>query len=79
MKRRKLITLIGGLAIAWPLAFYAQESKQPPKRVGFLSVFGCPIESNWPPTRRLAQLGWVEGRNFAFSAGTQHLMGFSRG
>jgi putative ABC transport system substrate-binding protein len=66
MKRRELMALIGGLAIALSLACYAQESKQPPKRVGVLSVFGCPIASNWLTTRRLAELGWVEGRNFAF-------------
>ena len=27
--RRKLISLIGGLAVAWPLASYSQEPKQP--------------------------------------------------
>ena len=43
MKRRELMALIGGLAIAWPLASYAQEPKQPLKRIGVLAMFGCPV------------------------------------
>jgi hypothetical protein len=34
MKRRKLIILIGGIAVAWSLASYAQQPTQPLKRVG---------------------------------------------
>jgi putative tryptophan/tyrosine transport system substrate-binding protein len=67
MKRRALITLIGGLAIAWPLTCYTQQSTAaPPKRVGVLAVFGCPIAPNWLAARRLAELGWIEGQNFVF-------------
>jgi putative tryptophan/tyrosine transport system substrate-binding protein len=66
MRRRKIVALIGGLAIAWPLACHAQQQSAPPKRVGVLAVSGCPISSNWAATRRLAELGWVEGRNFGF-------------
>jgi putative ABC transport system substrate-binding protein len=66
MKRRKLITLIGGIAIAWPLANYAQEPKQPLKRVGVLSQAECPIALDSQVRRRLAELGWVDGRNFVF-------------
>src|SRR5215467_15789762 len=67
MRRRKLVTLIGGLAIAWSLT----SNAQPPnpalaKRIGVLAVSGCPMESNSPVIRRLADLGWVEGRNFVF-------------
>ena len=64
MKRRAFIASIGGLAIAWPLACYAQQpTRAPSKRVGLLSQLPCPI----PPDiirRRLAELGWIEGRNF---------------
>src|SRR5215472_8971026 len=67
MKRRKLITLISGLAIAWPLACYGQQPKQPLKRVGILtSVVECPLAPDNPIPRRLAELGWVEGQNFVF-------------
>jgi hypothetical protein len=64
--RRKFMTLIGGLAIACPLACYAQQQSAPLKRVGILAVGGCPVLSSWATTRRLAELGWVEGQNFVF-------------
>jgi putative tryptophan/tyrosine transport system substrate-binding protein len=70
MRRREFITLIGGLTIAWPLAFYAQQPIQPLKRVGFLALAVCPIPSDWVGTRHLAALGWVEGRNFVFDCVT---------
>ena len=68
MKRRKLISLIGGLAIAWSLACYAQQpNPSSPKRVGILTQqVRCPIPTYTPITRRLAELGWIEGRNFVF-------------
>jgi putative ABC transport system substrate-binding protein len=40
-----------------------QESAAPLKRVGFLSGFGCSTDANPSPfRRRLAELGWVDGR-----------------
>jgi putative ABC transport system substrate-binding protein len=66
MMRRAFIRLIGGLAIAWPLASYAQEPKQPLKRVGLLNQVGCPLPLDNPIRARLGELGWVEGRNFVF-------------
>jgi putative ABC transport system substrate-binding protein len=67
MKRRKLITLIGGFAIASSLASYAQQPKQPLKRVGVLtSVVPCPLQPKNPIVRRLAELGWIEGQNLVF-------------
>src|SRR5215475_594049 len=67
MMRRAFIRLIGVLAIAWPLACYAQQPKQPLKRVGILaSVVPCPLRPDSIGVRRLAELGWIEGRNFAF-------------
>jgi len=67
MKRRKLITLIGGLAIAWPLACYAQQPNQPLKRVGILAAdVPCPLQPDDFVVRRLRELGWIEGQNFVF-------------
>jgi putative tryptophan/tyrosine transport system substrate-binding protein len=41
----------------------AQESAASLKRVGFLSGFGCSTDANPSPfRRRLAELGWVDGR-----------------
>jgi putative tryptophan/tyrosine transport system substrate-binding protein len=63
MKRREFITQIGSSAIAWPLASYAQEPKQPLKRVGILADYDpCPLQPNNPIVRRLRELGWVEGQ-----------------
>ena len=63
MRRWKLITLIGGLAIAWPLASFALQPKQPLKRVGVLpSVVPCPLQPDNIVVRRLGELGWIEGQ-----------------
>ena len=67
MKRRAFIRLIGCLAIAWPLASYAQQPKQPLKRVGLLASIGpCPLQPDNLIVRHLGELGWVEGQNLAF-------------
>src|SRR5215470_13670427 len=64
MRWRIFIALIGSLAIAWPLASYAQQPKQPPKRIGIL--FQCPLPPDDILVRRLGELGWIEGQNFVF-------------
>jgi putative tryptophan/tyrosine transport system substrate-binding protein len=67
MMWRNFITLISGLAIAWPLASYAQQPKQPLKRVGILtSQVPCPLQPDNIVVRRLGELGWIEGQNFVF-------------
>jgi putative ABC transport system substrate-binding protein len=65
MKRREFITLIGGAAAAWPLAARAQPQ---PKmlRVGFVGMQPreSPLYANF--LKRMAELGYQEGRNFTF-------------
>jgi len=66
VKRRDFITLVGGLAAAWPLAARAQHPERM-RRIGVL----IPGASDDPVSQaRLAafleglrQLGWVDGRN----------------
>src|SRR6516162_5452985 len=65
MKRRKFITLLGGAAAAWPLAVRAQL--QPNMlRVGFVGMQPreSPLYANF--LKRMAELGYQEGRNFTF-------------
>jgi putative ABC transport system substrate-binding protein len=63
MRRRELITLLGGAAATWPLTGRAQ---QPPKvpTIGFLGSGTSSLWSHWAAAfvQRLRQLGWVEGR-----------------
>jgi putative tryptophan/tyrosine transport system substrate-binding protein len=64
MKRREFITLLGGAAV-WPLAARAQLQ---PKmlRVGFVGMLPreSPLYTNF--LKRMAELGYQEGRNFTF-------------
>src|SRR5205809_2345959 len=63
MKRREFITLIGGVASAWPLGARAQQSAMPV--VGYLSV-GAPVTRQFEIFKlTLAEAGLVEGRNVA--------------
>jgi len=65
VKRREFITLLGGAAVAWPLAARAQ-AKLP--TIGFL-IAGTPASHGaWfaALVQRLRELGWIEGRTIAF-------------
>jgi putative ABC transport system substrate-binding protein len=66
MRRRDFITLVGGSAVAWPLALRAQQSGQM-RRIGVLIPLA---KDNSEAQARitafvqeLEKLGWTEGRN----------------
>jgi len=66
VRRRAFIALLGGAAATWPLAARAQEAAKLP-RIGFLGTIPPSIGSQWMSAfeRRLAELGWMDGRNIA--------------
>ncbi len=66
MKRREFITLLGGTAVAWPLAARAQQ----PERMRLIGVLMGYAESDSEAQAQIAafrdglqKLGWIEGRN----------------
>jgi putative ABC transport system substrate-binding protein len=66
MKRRTFITLLGGAALAWPLAARAQQAGKLPT-IGFLGT-STPADLSQRTAafvQRLRELGWIEGRTIA--------------
>src|SRR3954451_20603372 len=65
MRRRELIALVGGAAVAWPLAARAQQKGMPV--IGYLN--GTTPEANALMLaafrQGLSETGWVEGRTVA--------------
>src|SRR5256712_6963575 len=65
LKRRELITLVGGIAASWPLAARAQQAGRLPT-IGFLGASPS-IESQRVAAfvQRMRELAWIDGRNLA--------------
>ena len=65
MRRREFITLIAGATVVWPVMARAQQQ---PKmlHVGFVGIQRreAPVYTNF--LKRMAELGYQEGRNFTF-------------
>src|SRR5262245_3326472 len=66
MKRRDFITLLGGMAAAWPLAARAQQGQRM-RRIGLLTNLASDDPAQQSRVlafaQALAQSGWTEGRD----------------
>src|SRR5208282_1479248 len=65
MRRREFITLLGGVATAWPLGAQAQQTAMPV--IGFLRSTSAADSTNFVTSFRqgLKETGFVEGENVA--------------
>src|SRR5262249_56604982 len=65
-KRREFITLLGGAAVAWPLAARAQQAERM-RRIGVLMNLAADDAEGQARSaaflQALQQLGWSDGRN----------------
>jgi putative tryptophan/tyrosine transport system substrate-binding protein len=66
VRRREFVTLLGGAAVAWPLAARAQQAGKLPT-IGFLGSSTPAAMGQWVAAfvQRLRDLGWIEGRTVA--------------
>src|SRR5260370_35754983 len=79
MRRRTFLTRLGGAAATWTLAVRAQ---QPPRmqRVGYVGIQPRDAALYMSFRRRMAELGYQEGRNFTFDyIQTPSIEGYERG
>ena len=69
MRRRDFITLLGGAAVAWSLAAWAQQAASSVRRVGFLLPGGLrttAVRGQLEAFRQgLREYGWFEGQNIS--------------
>jgi ABC-type uncharacterized transport system substrate-binding protein len=63
VKRREFITLIGGVALTWPVSVRAQRAER--RLVGIVTNFGEDEVQLFLPSfrKRLGELGWAEDHN----------------
>jgi putative tryptophan/tyrosine transport system substrate-binding protein len=66
MRRRDFLGVLGGATAAWPLAARAQQAEMPV--IGYLSETPFSVHLNAAFQRGMAELGYVEGKNFATDA-----------
>ena len=79
MKRRTFITLLGGTAIAWPLAARAQQTASTVRRIGLLlpgNTRTTAVRGQLEAFRKgLKEYGWAEGQNiiveYSFAEGRE--------
>src|SRR5262245_32258027 len=66
IRRRDFITLLGGVAAAWPLAARTEQAAKLPT-IGFLGTITPAVQIQWTAAfvQRLRELGWIEGRTVA--------------
>jgi len=66
MRRREFVSLLGGTALAWPLAARGQQVAKLPT-IGVLGPTTASVARPWTAAlaQRLGELGWIEGRTLA--------------
>jgi putative tryptophan/tyrosine transport system substrate-binding protein len=66
MQRREFITLVGGAAVTWPIAAWAQQGERV-RRIGVLMSLAADDREGQARlaafVQRLRELGWTDGRN----------------
>src|SRR5262245_45523260 len=67
MRRREVITLLGGAGAAWALVARAQQLPVKLPTIGYLGGGGPRTQRTWVDAfvLRLRELGWIEGRTIA--------------
>jgi ABC-type uncharacterized transport system substrate-binding protein len=69
VNRRQFITLLGGAAVAWPIAARAQQPASTVRRIGFLLPGGprtTVVRGQLEAFRQgLKEYGWIEGQNIS--------------